>query len=152
MDKIVTDQAEGLRRLLARRPLRVVAVLGAHHGAGASTAAVNLCAGSCFHGKRAVVIDEHATSESIHPRLADLVNGRVLLDSNFFSPDDNRHAAILAASADSVVGMSGAEQLAVLDGSADIAYVDARLDEHGLFSPLALLAHDIVIVMDADAA
>lgn len=152
MDKFVTDQAEGLRRLLARRPLRVVAMLGAKQGAGATTAAINLAAALCHHGKRALVIDEHATPAADQSTLADVVAGRISLESAFFSLDEGNGAAVLAAPRGSLARVPGEEQLAALDGGADLVLIDARIGEDGSFSPLAALAHDLVVVLDADAA
>ncbi|MGI4858383.1 MAG: MinD/ParA family ATP-binding protein [Janthinobacterium lividum] len=146
------DQAEGLRRLLARRPLRVVAMLGAKQGAGATTAAINLAAALCHHGKRALVIDEHAVPAAGQSTLADVVTGRVSLESAFFSLDESHGAAVLAAPWPSLAHVPGEEQLAALDGGADLVLIDARVGDDGAFSPLAAMAHDLVVVMDADAA
>ena len=77
MVKVVRDQAEGLRRLLAKRPLRIVALLGASQGSGASTAAINLAAALCHHGKRALVIDEHDERLSMVTRSQDTRTGEL---------------------------------------------------------------------------
>lgn len=151
MDKMVTDQAEGLRRLLARRPLRVVTLLGAQRGSGVTTAALNLAAGLCHHGKRAVVLDEHAMNTGM-VSLADLVEGRIPLDAAMASFEDGDGVTVLAAAPHDLMHVPGEQQIAALDGGADIVLIDARLDDTGALSPLAATAHDIVVVMDADAA
>lgn len=154
MDKFVTDQAEGLRRLLARRPLRVVTLLGAQRGAGVTTAAINLAAGLCHHGKRALVIDEYAgTTDPVSgtTSFADIVEGRVLLEDAFAAHADHQSVTVLAAGDTRLDHLSGEQQIAALDGDADLVVIDARLDETGTLSPLAASAHDIVVVMGADA-
>ncbi len=150
MDKFVTDQAEGLRRLLARRPLRVVTLLGAQRGAGVTTAAINLAAGLCHHGKRALVIDEHASASGV-ANFADIVEGRVSVEDAFAEQADHQTVTVLAAGGDQLADVTGEQQIAALDGGADLVVIDARLDETGSLSSLAASAHDIVVVMEADA-
>ncbi|MFP4906257.1 ParA family protein, partial [Paraburkholderia sp. BR14261] len=58
MDKFVIDQAEGLRRLLAREGSRVVAVTGGAGSPGRTTTVVNLAAALTAQGKDVLVIDE----------------------------------------------------------------------------------------------
>ena len=60
MAKFVSDQAEGLRRLLARHGSRAIAVTGGSAGVGGSTAVVNLAAALAAQGKDVLVVDEHA--------------------------------------------------------------------------------------------
>ena len=58
--KFVSDQAEGLRRLLARHGSRAIAVTGGTAGVGCSTTVVNLAAALAAQGKDVLVGDEHA--------------------------------------------------------------------------------------------
>ena len=58
LDKVVSDQAEGLRRLLARSGSRVLAVTGGSTSVGCTTTVVNLAAALAEQGKDVLVIDE----------------------------------------------------------------------------------------------
>jgi flagellar biosynthesis protein FlhG len=60
-----------------------------------------------------------------------------------------RHAlgfSVLAASRHNREGHTAAQFSVVLRGSADIVLIDAQLDPHGHLSPLAMQAHDVMIV------
>src|SRR6188472_99790 len=63
MSKLVADQADGLRRLLARTPTRVVALAGVGRG-GASSATMNLAAALVQQGREVLVLDEHGATEA----------------------------------------------------------------------------------------
>ena len=59
------DQAEGLRRLLVRPSLRVVTVLGARPGLGATSVVVNLAAALARAGKHVLVLDENLAHDNV---------------------------------------------------------------------------------------
>lgn len=65
-----SDQAEGLRRLLARSPARVVAVVGARSGLGATSVVVNLAAAWANSGKNVLILDEHLSQNNVANTLA----------------------------------------------------------------------------------
>ncbi|TAJ81085.1 MAG: MinD/ParA family protein [Gallionellaceae bacterium] len=65
-----SDQAEGLRRLLARSAARVVTVVGARSGLGATSVVVNLAAAWARSGKDVLVLDEHLTQNNVANTLA----------------------------------------------------------------------------------
>ncbi len=65
-----TDQAEGLRRLLVRPSLRVVTVVGARQGLGATSVVVNLAAALANAGKKILLLDENLTHDNIANTLA----------------------------------------------------------------------------------
>ena len=60
MSKQVADQADGLRRLLAPAPTRVIAVASMARGAGATTTAMNIAAALVLQGKNVLLLDQHA--------------------------------------------------------------------------------------------
>jgi flagellar biosynthesis protein FlhG len=64
------DQAEGLRRLLVRPSLRVITVLGASRGLGASSVVVNLAAALASAGKKTLVLDENPSPGNVANMLA----------------------------------------------------------------------------------
>lgn len=64
------DQAAGLRRLLARTSSRVVTVIGARDGIGATSMVVNLAAALATTGKDVLVLDENLTHDNVANTLA----------------------------------------------------------------------------------
>ncbi|CAG9235090.1 Flagellar biosynthesis protein FlhG [Paraburkholderia tropica] len=154
MDKFVIDQAEGLRRLLAREGSRVIAVTGGPGAPGRTTAVINLAAALTGHGKDVLVIDECLGQRSVSALLggvrgagnfAAVMRGEMGLDEAA-----GRHALgfrVLAASREHRSQYTSAQLNKVLTGPADIVLIDAELDAEGALSPLAMHAHDVLIVM-----
>lgn len=178
MDKFVIDQAEGLRRLLAREGSRVIAVAGGPGAPGRTTVVVNLAAALTAQGKDVLVIDECLGPRSVNAQLggvrgAGSTSGRFAgslagnvarsLADNFaavmrgeMALDEavGRHAlgfGVLAAPREPRAPYTQAQMNAqlskVLAGPADFVLIDAQLDAEGALSPLALHAHDVLIVM-----
>lgn len=154
MDKFVIDQAEGLRRLLAREGSRVIAVTGGPGAPGRTTAVINLAAALTGHGKDVLVIDECLGPRSVSALLggirgagnfAAVMRGEMGLDEAA-----GRHALgfrVLAVSREHRSQYTSAQLNKVLTGPADIVLIDAQLDADGALSPLAMHAHDVLIVM-----
>ncbi|KAA1012427.1 MinD/ParA family protein [Paraburkholderia panacisoli] len=153
MDKLVSDQAEGLRRLLARSGARVIAVTGGPDGVGCTTVVVNLAAALAQQGKDVLVIDECVGDRSVSAMLGGLrgagnfsavMRGEMTLDDAAA-----RHPlgfSVLAASRNNREGHTAQQFKVLLGGSADIVLIDAQLDEQGHLSPFARQAHDVMIV------
>jgi flagellar biosynthesis protein FlhG len=153
LDKYVLDQAEGLRRLLARPGSRVVAVTGGSHGAGVTTSVVNLAAALVEQGKDVLVIDECLGENSVSAMLGGVrgagnfsavMRGEMTLDAAV-----GRHAlgfAVLAASRGNRESCTPAQLGAVLSGTADVVLIDAQMDRNGALSALAMQSHDVMIV------
>lgn len=159
MDKFVIDQAEGLRRLLAREGSRVIAVTGGHGAPGRTTVVINLAAALTAQGKDVLVIDECLGPRSVSAQLgaggearsfvrnfAAVMRGEMALDQAV-----ERHAlgfGVLAAPREQCAGARLDAPLSkLLAGPADFVLIDAQLDADGALSPLALHAHDVLIVM-----
>ncbi|KVN88197.1 flagellar biosynthesis protein FlhG [Burkholderia ubonensis] len=123
MDKRMIDQAEGLRRLLAGRASRIVAVAGGPAGVGCTSSVVNLAAALAALGKDVLVVDERADVHSAAATLA----GSWLRDG-----ERTRVSAGFGVCAASRLARAG--------------YSDAQLDADGGFSALAREAHDVLIV------
>lgn len=68
--EINRDQAEGLRQLLVRASLRVVTVIGARQGLGATSVVVNLAAALALAGKQVLVLDENLSHDNVANTLA----------------------------------------------------------------------------------
>ena len=66
----MNDQAAGLRRLLARSSARVVTVVGARDGLGATSIVVNLAAVLGSSGKDVLVLDENLSHDNVANTLA----------------------------------------------------------------------------------
>jgi flagellar biosynthesis protein FlhG len=155
MSKLVTDQADGLRRLLAQTPTRVVAVAGMGHGAGATTAAMSLGAALVQQGKNVLLLDEHCPKEgsacdvwAVDPlgNLADVASGRLGIDK----------AAMCARSGVHVLPAPPG----VADDAADpralwpsgVVIVDAAFDGEGRLSALAQGADELLLVLQPQPA
>ncbi|SMF80177.1 flagellar biosynthesis protein FlhG [Trinickia caryophylli] len=153
LDKHVTDQAEGLRRLLAKSGSRVVAVTGGPVGVGCTSTVVNLAAALAGLGKDVLVIDECLGAHSVSAMVGGVQsagNLRAFLDGQIGIEDAApRHAlgfSVLAASRENCAGYSAAQLGAMLSGPADVVLIDARLDRRGALSALAAQAHDVMVV------
>ncbi|MBB2931898.1 flagellar biosynthesis protein FlhG [Paraburkholderia silvatlantica] len=154
MDKFVIDQAEGLRRLLAREGSRVVAVTGGAGSPGRTTAVVNLAAALTAQGKDVLVIDECLGPRSVCSQVGGVRGAgsfaAVMRGERTLEEAVGRHAlgfGVLAASRDNRAQYTAAQLRKVISGPADIVLIDAQLDAEGALSPLAMHAHDVLIVM-----
>jgi flagellar biosynthesis protein FlhG len=153
LDKVVSDQAEGLRRLLARSGSRVLAVTSGSTRVGCTTTVVNLAVALAEQGKDVLVIDECLGDYSVSAmlggvcgagNLAAVVRGEMPLEAAVA-----RHArgfSVLAAPRSNREGHTAAQLSVVLNGPADIVLIDAQLDRLGHLSALAMHAHDLMIV------
>ncbi|WP_396329590.1 MinD/ParA family protein [Burkholderia anthina] len=140
MDKRIIDQAEGLRRLLAGRASRIVAVTGGPAGVGCTATVLNLAAALAALGKDVLVVDERADVHSAAATLA----GASLRDG-----ERTRVAAgfsLCVAGQLARDGYSDAQLSDFIDGQTDIVLIDARLGADGALSALAREAHDVLIV------
>jgi flagellar biosynthesis protein FlhG len=156
LDKFVSDQAEGLRRLLTRNGSRVVAVFGAPAGAtggaGSTSTVVNLAAALAAQGKDVLVIDERQNALSVS-RLANVQNAgalAALMSGKRFLQDVVTRTpfgfSVIAAPRDERISHDAAHCRVLLDGPADIVLIDTQLDRSGALSSLAAQAHDFLIV------
>ena len=66
----VTDQAEGLRRLLVRTSTRVITVAAARTGFGATSIVVNLATALAHAGKEVLILDESQSHDNVSNMLA----------------------------------------------------------------------------------
>lgn len=153
LDKHVTDQAEGLRRLLAKSGSRVVTVTGGPVGVGCTSTIVNLAAALAGLGKDVLVIDECLGANSVSSMLGGVHgagNLRALLAGDIgiedAAPRHHLGFSVLAASRENCSGYSAAQLGTMLAGPADVVLIDARLDRRGALSALATQSHDVLIV------
>lgn len=159
MNKLVADQADGLRRLLAPTQTRVVAVVGMGQGAGGTTAAMNLGAALAGQGRNVLLLDEHRRAEGtacevwdIDPlgSLADVASQRLTLDGAEVKTACGVH--VLTARADAANGAAGGAidpRKLWYDG---VVIVDAAFGGDGRLSALAQCADDLLLVLQPHPA
>ena len=153
MDKFVLDQAEGLRRLLARSGSRVIAVAGGSHGVGVTTTVVNLAAALAEQGKDVPVIDESLGERSVSAMLGGVRNvgnvAAVMRGEMTLDEAAGRHSlgfAVLNASRGNRDSCTREQMSVVLSGPADVVLIDAQVDREGSLSALAMQSHDVMVV------
>lgn len=95
--KVVTDQADGLRRLMASSPGRLVAVVGSGSAVGVTSVTLNLAAALVQQGKDVLLLDERSGSQSTHAQR----KGRLMLIDAVL--DKEGALSPLAAQADTVL-------------------------------------------------
>ncbi|WP_025916162.1 hypothetical protein [Herminiimonas sp. CN] len=153
MSKVVSDQADGLRRLMAHSPARLVAVVGSSPAVGATSVALNLAAALAQQGKDVLLLDEQSGPRSASAiwkiaaagTWSDVATQRLRLEA----------AAGLAAcgvqvlSAAPAAGMIIENVHAMLQGR--LVLIDAALDSEGALSPLARQADEILVVLQPQA-
>lgn len=152
MNTLAADQAESLRRMLAPRAMRRIAVVASWHGAGATTVALGLANALAMQGERVILVDEDQRAARATklagavPRgtLANVLDGVVTLDT--------------------AIGERAGSAPAVLSGAATAwgdldalkpyrtAVWDTQIGSDGQLSQLARGAHNLVVVMRPDAA
>ncbi|SOY70293.1 MinD/ParA family ATP-binding protein [Cupriavidus taiwanensis] len=149
------DQAESLRRMLAPRTTRRIAVLASERGAGATTVALGLSHALAMQGERVLLVDEDAAAAGA-TRLSGARPGGTLADVQ---------AGRLSLEAAVGVGPGGV--LSVLPAGRPVTgaalppaamndfrsvLVDAGIDADGALSPLAGGAHNVLVVMRPELA
>ena len=75
----MSDQAEGLRRILSKTSARIVAVVGARSGLGSTSVVINLASVWASAGMDVLILDEHHSQNNVANTLAlkpryDLIN------------------------------------------------------------------------------
>jgi flagellar biosynthesis protein FlhG len=155
MTKLVADQADGLRRLLAHTPTRIIAVAGIGGGNGATAAAMNLGAALVQQGKDVLILDEHQpTAQSVCAawavdplgRLADVADLRLSAEGAIARAACG--VGVLPAPPDDLNVDIDARQLC----PGGVILVDARIDPDGRLSALAGLADELLLVLRPNAA
>lgn len=155
-----SDQAESLRRMLAPRVTRRIAVVASEPGAGATTVALGLSNALALQGERVLLVDEdrqgaratRLAGATPKASLADVLAGRMPLAEALGTRPASGLAVLEAGNMMADIAMDGHEGR---DGRAlaDLrtVVIDARAAQDGSLSPLAGAAHNFVIVMRPDA-
>lgn len=162
----MTDQAEGLRRLLARASTRVVTVAGARSGLGVTSVVVNLASTLAQGGKDVLVLDENlshanvANSLALKPRydLLNAVRGDKALRDIMLRPMRGVHVLPAARAMQALSGLSGGEReqllasLAEASRGMDVVLVDGSSDEGRFVSASLAPEQPLLLVINATAA
>lgn len=145
------DQAEGLRRLLVCGSLRVVTVVGARPGLGATSVVVNLAAALAREGKKVLILDENLAHDNVANTLAlkpryDLLNavrGDMPWRDILLQTESGVNVLPLARAMQAVFNLSGAERERLLESltaaswGMDVVLVDATTDSHSVCTSLS---------------
>jgi flagellar biosynthesis protein FlhG len=158
------DQAEGLRRLVACPSLRVVTVVGARAGLGATSVVVNLAAAMVQAGKQVLVLDENLAQDNVANALAlkpryDLLNAvrdNIAWRDILLHTDNGVHVLPVARAMQALLKLGKAERERLLESltaasrGMDVVLVDATADGH---SVCATLSGDepLLLVLNATA-
>ncbi len=155
MTKLVADQADGLRRLLAHTPTRIIAVAGMGRGDGATTAVMNLGAALVHQGKDVLLLDEHCpTAESICAvwaidplgSLADVADRRLTCEGAVA----RAACGVGVLPAPPGIPYAGTDPRLLCHGG--VILIDAVLDSEGRLSALAQIADELVLVLQPNPA
>jgi flagellar biosynthesis protein FlhG len=166
MPSHMTDQAEGLRRLLVRAAARVVTVAGARRGLGATSVVVNLAAALARAGKDVLVLDEHLSFDNVANMLLlkpryDLLNamrGDKTLAEVMLRSAEGVRVLPLARAIAALPQLSLLERERLLEclGEAsrgmDMVLVDAAANDARYISSCLAPDQPLVVVMNATAA
>lgn len=162
MANLPSDQADGLRRLLAENPaLRVVSFLAGRPGVGKTSLIANVAVCLARQGREVLVVDENCGVESVLAQfgiqsahdLIHVLNRNMRLSEVIVQPTP--HVSILpAARAIGELGRLTLQQQQVfldavqsLDNPIDVVLVDTGYSHDLGFSPLGLVAAESVIVL-----
>lgn len=134
MKTAVTDQADGLRRLMANSPGRLLAFVGGAPGVGVSSVTMNLAAALGRLGQDVRVIDERGDAPAGHARRRGQL---VLVDARL---DEEGRLSPLAAQADDVVVLLRPEVQAI---TAAYACIKRLHQAHALRRMRVLVNHAV---------
>jgi len=140
MSKLVADQADGLRRLLARTPTRIVAVAGSARGAGATTTAMNLGAALVQQGKDVLLLDEQEAGPDSACAIWNI--------DPFLSRASRSACGVDVLPAPPGGGGCAADLRSLCPGG--VILIDAAFDAEGRLSLLAQAADEVVLVLQPD--
>jgi flagellar biosynthesis protein FlhG len=155
VSKLVPDQADGLRRLLAHSSARLIAIAGMERQQGVTTAAMNLGAALAHMGKDVLLLDEHragansvCTAWSADPlgTLADVASKRLTCEGA---------AARTECGVNVLPALPGGQPDYTdprLFWHGNVVLIDAALDSAGHLSPLARMADELVVVLQPNPA
>lgn len=161
MDKFVSDQAAGLRRLLGQTGFQVITVMSGQKGAGKTAATANLAVALARSGRDVLIVDQDrnghgaAAALGLTPRydLADVLAGRCTLDALILTGPDNVQVLPLGGDFNRLGRMSERDQAWLaqsfnqLQCGVDVVLVDMEEATDPDALPLGLAASEIMVVL-----
>lgn len=155
MVKLVLDQAEGLRRLVARHAMRIVAVVGSVPEAGQTSVAINLASALTHLGQDVVLVDEsgHAAPAlglALRGDITDVLAGRAAPEQIRVTTRDGYVLVPVAQRHPERVDPARAFPL-LEAGDPDVLVIDCT-HAGSVLSPLAAHATDVMVVLGKEAA
>jgi flagellar biosynthesis protein FlhG len=166
VDKFVSDQAAGLRRLLGQTGFQVITVMSGQQGAGKTAATANLAVALARSGRDVLIIDQDrhgrgATAAlGLTPRfdVADVLAGRCTLDALILNGPDNVQVLPIGGGFSRLGRLSERDQewLALsftrLQCGVDVVLVDMEEATDPDALPLGLAASEIMVVLPPGSA
>lgn len=155
------DQAAGLRRIFARKPLRVVSFVSGGNGVGKSAVLANLAVCLSRLRQEVLLIDENSGDDDLSAvfgmraryDLLHVLNGDRHLEEVLVSPTPGVNILPAAKTIEKIGCLSSSQRNALMDAMqglerpVDVLLIDAG-NTHPLgFSPLGLTASETVIVL-----
>ena len=161
MDKFVSDQAAGLRRLLGQTGFQVITVMSGQQGAGKTAATANLAVALARSGRDVLIIDQNqhgrgaSAALGLTPRyeVTDVLEGRCTLDALILNGPDNVQVLPLGGGFNRLGRLSERDQewLAQsfnrLQCGVDVVLVDMEEATDPDALPLGLAASEIMVVL-----
>ena len=161
LDKFVSDQAAGLRRLLGQTGFQVITVMSGQQGAGKTAATANLAVALARAGRDVLIIDQDQHGRGVSaalgltPRydLTDVLAGRCTLDALMLNGPDNVQVLPIGGGFDRLGRLSErdqewlAESFNRLQCGVDIVLVDMEEATDPDALPLGLAASEIMVVL-----
>ncbi len=161
MDKFVSDQAAGLRRLLGQTGFQVITVMSGQKGAGKTAATANLAVALARSGRDVLIVDQDrhgqgaAAALGLTPRydVADVLAGRCTLDALMLAGPDNVQVLPLGGGFNRLGRLSEhdqewlAQSFNHLQCGVDVVLVDMEEATDPDALPLGLAASEIMVVL-----
>lgn len=161
LDKFVSDQAAGLRRLLGQGGLQVITVMSGQKGAGKTTATANLAVALARSGRDVLVIDQDQQGRGacaafgLVPRygMADVLAGRCSLEALILAGPENVQVLPIGGGFSSLGRLSERDQERLarsfnrLQCGVDVVLVDTEEATDPDALPLGLAASEIMVVL-----
>jgi len=161
MDKFVSDQAAGLRRLLGQAGFQVITVMSGQQGAGKTAATANLAVALARSGRDVLIIDQDqhgrgaAAALGLVPRfdLSDVIEGRCALEALILNGPDNVQVMPIGGSFNRLGRLSERDQewlarsFSQLQCGVDVVLVDMEEATDPDALPLGLAASEIMVVL-----
>jgi len=161
LDKFVSDQAAGLRRLLGQPGFQVITVMSGQQGAGKTAATANLAVALARSGRDVLIVDQDrhgrgaCAALGLTPRydVADVLEGRCTLDALLLNGPDNVQVLPIGGGFNRLGRLSERDQewlaqsFNSLQCGVDVVLVDMEEATDPDALPLGLAASEIMVVL-----